>query len=152
MNKLRQPNRMKTPIKKLLLKLFTTITVLSAVISPVVVDAAGLTSFVPDECYGKATQGANGQVTVQCGWEQLMKMGQNIIRNAIYLAAMAAVIALVYAGYLYMTSGDDPGARKTAHGIFGNVIKGIFFTMAAWLLVATMLKFLGVDDAFSLLR
>lgn len=141
-----------TSIKTRLLQIFTAFAVLSAVISPVAVDAAGLTSFVPDECYGKATQGANGQVTVQCGWEQLMKMGQNVIRNAIYLAAMAAVVAIVYAGYLYMTSGDDAGARKKAHGIFGNVIKGIFFTMAAWLLVATMLKFLGVKDAYSLLR
>lgn len=142
----------KTSIKTRLLQIFTALTVLSAVISPVVVDAAGLTSFVPDECYAKPTQGANGQVKVQCGWEQLMKMGQNVIRNAIYLAAMAAVIAIVYAGYLYMTSGDDTGARKKANGIFGNVIKGIFFTMAAWLLVATMLKFLGVKDAYSLLR
>lgn len=143
---------MKLNIKKLTLQIFTTLVVLSAMVSPLAVTAAGLTSFVPDECYGKATQGANGQVTVKCGWEQLMQMGQNIIRNAIYLAAMAAVIALVYAGYLYMTSGDDTGARKTAHSIFGNVIKGIFFTMAAWLLVATMLKFLGVKEAYSLLR
>ncbi|MCF7865200.1 MAG: hypothetical protein K9M11_01725 [Candidatus Pacebacteria bacterium] len=143
---------MKKTIKLLILQVFTILTVLSAFISPVVVDAAGLVSFVPDECYGKPVQGANGQVTVACGWPQLMKMGQNILQNAIYLAAMAAVVSMVYAGYLYMTSGDDTGARKTANGIFGNVIKGIFFTMAAWLLVATMLKFLGVDNAYSLLR
>lgn len=143
---------MKKTIKTRILQIFTAVAVLSALISPVTVNAAGLTSFVPDECYGKAVQGDNGQITVTCGWDQLMKMGQNIIRNAIYLAAMAAVISFVYAGYLYMTSGDDAGARKTANKIFGNVIKGIFFTMAAWLLVATMLKWLGVKDAYSLLR
>ncbi len=120
---------------------------------PLTADAApGLTSFVPDECYGKATQDSNGQVSVQCGWDQLMKMGQNIIRNAIYLAAMAAVISLVYVGYLLMTSGDNEGNRKKAKEIGGKVIAGIFYTMAAWLLVATILKFLGVDNAYSLLR
>jgi uncharacterized protein (UPF0212 family) len=114
--------------------------------------AVGMTSFVPDECYGKATQDGNGQVTVNCGWNQLMQLGQNILRNAIYLAAMLAVVSIVYAGYLFMTSGDNEGARKTAKEILGKVIVGIFYTMAAWLLVATILKFLGVDDAYSLLR
>ncbi len=120
---------------------------------PLTADAApGLTSFVPDECYGKATQGSDGRVSVQCGWDQLMQMGQNIIRNAIYLAVMAAVISIVYVGYLLMTSGDNEGNRKKAKEIMGKVIAGIFYTMAAWLLVATILKFLGVQDAYSLLR
>lgn len=120
---------------------------------PLTADAApGLTSFVPDECYGKATQGSDGRVSVQCGWRQLMQLGQNIIRNAIYLAVMAAVISLIYVGYLLMTSGDNEGNRKKAKEVMGKVIAGIFYTMAAWLLVATILKFLGVQDAYSLLR
>lgn len=146
---------MHTSIKLITLQIFTLLMALGMFIAPLAVDAApqkGLTSFVPDECYGKATQGDNGQVTVNCGWSQLMQLGQNVLRNAIYLAAMAAVVSFVYAGYLYMTSGDDSGARSTANKIFGNVIKGIFFTMAAWLLIATILKFLGVDNAYSLLR
>jgi hypothetical protein len=143
---------MKTSIKTRILQIFTALAILGAIISPAFVDAAGLVSFVPDECYAPATQGADGRVSVKCGWDQLMQLGQNILQNAIYLAAMAAVISFVYAGYLYMTSGDDAGARKTANKIFGNVIKGIFFTMAAWLLVATILKWLGVDNAYSLLR
>lgn len=120
---------------------------------PLTADAApGLTSFVPDECYEKATLGDDGRVSVQCGWNQLMQLGQNIIRNAIYLAVMAAVISIVYVGYLLMTSGDNEGNRKKAKEVMGKVIAGIFYTMAAWLLVATMLKFLGVKDAYSLLR
>lgn len=122
-------------------------------IMPLTADAApGLTSFVPDECYSEATLDSEGRVSVQCGWKQLMQMGQNIIRNAIYLAAMAAVISLVYVGYLLMTSGDNEGNRKKAKEIGGKVVAGIFYTMAAWLLVATILRFLGVQDAYSLLR
>lgn len=140
-----------TKVKQLLKKISMYVSVLAVVLMPYV-SYAQLVPFVPDECYAKATQDASGRVSVNCGWAQLMKMGQNIIRNAIYLAAMAAVISIVYAGWLYMSSGDDAGQRKAANKIFGNVIKGIFFTMAAWLLVATMLRFLGVDNAFSLLR
>lgn len=121
--------------------------------TPFALNAQGLTSFVPDECYGAATQDKiTGRLSVNCGWEQLMQMGQTIIRNAIYLAVMASVVAIVYSGYLLMTSGDNEGNRKKAKEIMGKVIIGIFYTMAAWLLVATILKFLGVDNAYSLLR
>jgi hypothetical protein len=137
--------------KKIYTNIATGIVVCLLIFLPYIAQAQ-LVPFVPDECYGKATQDGSGRVSVNCGWEQFVKLGQNIINNAIYLAAMAAVVSIVYAGWLYMSSGDDAGQRKTANKIFGNVIKGIFFTMAAWLLVATMLRFLGVDNAFSLLR
>lgn len=145
---------MNSLLRKIILQVFVTSSVLMLFVVPIFVGAAprGLTEFVPDECYGAATQGSNGQVTVSCGWEQLMEMGQNVIRNAIYLAAMAAVVSLVYVGYLLMTSGDNEGNRKKAKEIMGKVIAGIFYTMAAWLLVATILKLLGVDNAYSLLR
>jgi hypothetical protein len=120
---------------------------------PFVLNAQGLTSFVPDECYNAPVWNKEtGQVSVKCGWDQLMQMGQTIIRNAVYLAVMAATLAIVYVGYLLMTSGDNEGNRKKAKEIMGKVFTGIFYTMAAWLLVATILRFLGVDDAYSLLR
>lgn len=117
--------------------------------SPVL--AYGLVSIVPDSCYAKPSQGADGRVSVTCGWNELIQMGQNIITDAIYFAAMLAIVSIVYAGYLYMTSGGDAGARKTANKVLWNVVMGIFFTLAAWLLVTTILKFLEVKDGFSLL-
>lgn len=111
----------------------------------------GLVPIVPDSCYEKPTQTVGGRVQMKCGWEELVQMGQNIIYDAIYFAAMIAVISIVYAGYLYMSSGDDAGARGKANGILWNVVIGIFFTMAAWLLVNTVVKFLGVKDSYTLL-
>jgi len=148
-----QTTRTRTIFAHILTLLAIYIVFVAPLAVPFTVDAAsGLTSFVPDECYGKPTQNAEGQISVQCGWKQLMEMGQNIIRNAIYLAAMAAVVTLIYVGYLFMTSGENEGNRKEAKKIMGNVIAGIFYTMAAWLIVATILKFLGAKDAYSLLR
>ncbi len=110
-----------------------------------------LVPFVPDECYGKPTQGSGGVIQTNCGWEQLMQLGQNVINNAIVLAAIAAVISIAFAGYLLLTSEGDSGAIGRAKGILWNVVIGIALTMAAWLLVNTILKWLGVDSAFSLL-
>ena len=144
---------MKFTQRSVIAHLFTLMLMLTIFVAPLAVNAApGLTSFVPDECYAPAKLGANGQVSVQCGWDQLLKMGQTIIRNAIYLAAMAAVVSLIYVGYLFMTSGGNEGNRKKAKEILGKVVAGIFYTMAAWLLVSTILKFLGVKQAYSLLR
>lgn len=120
--------------------------------SPALALPTGLVPIVPDACYAKPTVGADGRVTVTCGWNEFMQMGQNIINDAIYFAAMLAIISIVYAGYLYMTSGDDAGARKTANKVLWSVVQGIFFTLAAWLLVTTILKFLEVKDGFSLLE
>ncbi len=147
---------MNSLLRKIILHSLATTSILLVFVLPIFLNAAdskGFTEFVPDKCYeAAALDEKTGQVKVSCGWEQLMEMGQNVIRNAIYLAAMAAVVSLVYVGYLLMTSGDNEGNRKKAKEIMGKVIAGIFYTMAAWLLVATILKFLGVKDAYSLLR
>lgn len=111
----------------------------------------GLVPFVPSECYGRPTQSGDGTVSVNCGWPQFVQLGRNVIQNAIYLAFMAAIISIVYAGYLFMTSGGDEGNRKKGKEILWKVVQGIFFTLVAWLLVATILKFLGVNKAYSLL-
>lgn len=122
---------------------------------PVQVSAApsGMTSFVPDDCYKPATQDKDtGQLSVKCGWNQLVELGQNILRNAIYLAVMIGTVAIVYAGYLFMSAGDNESTRKEAKGILWNVVLGIVYTMVAWLLVWTILNFLGVESSFRLLE
>ncbi len=112
----------------------------------------GLVPFVPTKCYDAPKKdNVTGVVSVTCGWPELMELGRNIIKNAIYLAFMAAIISTVYAGYLFMTSGGDEGNRKKGKEILWKVVQGIFFTLVAWLLVATILKFLGVNQAYSLL-
>lgn len=124
---------------------------MALVAAPTPVQAIGLVSIVPDSCYERVTVDGNGKVTVKCGWNELMQMGQNVMTDAIYLAAMAAVISITYAGYLLMSSGGDSGAVKKGKEILWKVVVGIFFTLAAWLLVNTILKFLQVKDGFSLL-
>lgn len=122
--------------------------VLVILFTPIVSQAAGFVSIVPD-CVGSF---GSDQVPGQCGWEDLIKMGQNIINDAVYLVAILSVISVAYAGYLYVTSGGNDSQIKKAHEVFGKVVWGIFLTLGAWLIVHEVLKYLGVTDAsFTLL-
>lgn len=108
---------------------------------PAISIAAGFVPIVP-ECQND-----------KCEWEDLIKMGQNILNDAVYLAAILAVVSIAYAGYLYVTSGGSDSQIKKAHDVFGKVIWGIFLTLGAWLIVHEVLKYLGVTDpGFSLLK
>lgn len=109
---------------------------------PEIANAAVLVSIVPDEC----TKGA------PCGWIGLIKMGQNILHDAVVFVGMAAVVSITYAGYLYITSQGNDKKISDAHAIFEKVVWGIFFTLGAWLLVYSITDWLGVNSDFKALQ
>lgn len=78
-----------------------------------------------------------------CGWEQLVAMGQNVINYSVVLMAILSVIGIAYAGFLYVTANGNSGQITKAHGIFIKIIWGIIFVLGAWLIVNTILKGLG---------
>jgi hypothetical protein len=86
-----------------------------------------------------------------CGYDDLIKLGQNVLTWSIYLVALCSVAAIAYAGFLYLTSGGDSGKISKAHGIFITVIWGIVITLGAYLIVKSVLGWLGVKQDFSLL-
>lgn len=95
----------------------------------------------------------NGRVLNSCGYTDLIQLGINVMGFAIYMMAVLSVFSFVYAGYLYMSSGGDPGAIKKAHQIFTKVALGIFFTLGAWLIVHQITVWLRVvNKDFTLLQ
>ena len=118
---------------------------LTFLILPLAVFAAEPGPLVP-ECTG------SGGVDGACGYNDLIKLGQNFLTWAIYLAMLAAVVAIVWAGFLYLSSGGDTGKIKKAHDIMWKVITGIVVTLAAWLIVQSVLKWLGVASDWTLLN
>jgi hypothetical protein len=84
-----------------------------------------------------------------CGWNDLIQVGQNVIQDAVVFVAMAAVLSITYAGYLYATAGGSDSQIKKAHEVFGKVVWGIFFTLGAWLLVYTILDWMEVEPEFT---
>ena len=100
-----------------------------------------------------------GQPLVPCGQEaqpkcdfnQAMQLLNNIIDFGLLLVPFLAAIALMFAGFMYLTSAGDTGKVSKAHEIFTDTVIGIVVALAAWLIVKTILSGLGVPSAFNLL-
>ncbi len=88
----------------------------------------------------------------QCRFNDIVYLIQNIMEFVIlYLIIPAAAITFMYAGFLYLTSLGDTTKVTKAKTAMLNLVYGIIIVLGAWLAVATILTFLGVDGAYSLL-
>ena len=76
----------------------------------------------------------------ECSACDLVALAQNIINWFIYAAGVAAVLMFAYAGIIYATSATNPEQIAKAHKIFWNVLLGMVFVLAAWLIIDTIMK------------
>ena len=82
-----------------------------------------------------------------------MLLIKNIINFLLfYLALPAATLAFIYAGWLYLSSGDKAAQRAKAKSVFLNVVYGLIIAAAAWLIVSAILIGLKVQPGYSLLE
>jgi riboflavin transporter FmnP len=73
---------------------------------------------------------------------------QNVLKYLIYtIATPIAAIMFAYAGYLYMTAGDEMGNIKKAHDIFVSVLWGFGVMLIAWALVWFIITFFTGDNS-----
>lgn len=89
---------------------------------------------------------------VECGWGDLIVLFQRVISYLIFIGTTLCAVSIAYAGFLYMTSVGNMGQIEKAHRVFTYTIIGLLFIWGGWLLVATILKGLGVDQSFSLVN
>lgn len=61
------------------------------------------------------------------------------------LAVPLAGLMIAWAGFLYLTSGLKSSQREKAKRLLGNVVIGLLFALAAWLIVKTVVTSFGVD-------
>ena len=71
----------------------------------------------------------------QCTFADLLYEVQNLVAFGRNIALELSVIFIAYAGFLYLTSGDKPAQRQKANKVLLNVVYGIIFILAAWLIV-----------------
>jgi len=88
-----------------------------------------------------------------CTFDDLIILAQNVINFLIYaIAAPICAIMFVYAGWLYLSAGDNSGQINQAHAIFWNVLWGFIVILAAWLIVKFVVDFLvGTDPLMNML-
>lgn len=69
------------------------------------------------------------------GFDLLIQAVQGIAKFAVGLGLAFSVVVIAYAGGIYLTSGGEPAARKKANDMFVKVAWGIFWILAAWLII-----------------
>lgn len=84
----------------------------------------------------------------ECGWNELIALGSEILQFAVYLAVLGATVAFVVAGGKMVMNQGNEGEISKAKGIMGKAALGLVITMSAWLIVDFILDNLGVGNEF----
>ncbi len=86
---------------------------------------------------------------VNCGYEDFILLVGNVFKFlTIDLAVPLATAAIVYGGIVLITAGTNEGRRTQAKSIIGYAVWGLVLALAAWLIVRTIMKGLGVETPF----
>ncbi|MEK7116860.1 MAG: hypothetical protein AAB837_01705 [Patescibacteria group bacterium] len=124
------------------LKKFLPFLILFILIMPVLIFAQG--PFVP--CGGNIID-ANGNITgkqPECGYQDLLKLVNNIINWIIMISVPVAAGVFAWAGFIYMTTGISD-QKSYAKDMMWKVAKGLVFILAAWIIVNTITNTLLTD-------
>lgn len=93
---------------------------------------------VPQACANDVTQ---------CNFCTFMDLVGNLIRFFFVLLTIVAILMIMYAGFLLVTSAGDVGAMTRAKSMFTNVVIGFIIVLSAWLIVDTVMKALITDQS-----
>ncbi|MEI6190948.1 MAG: hypothetical protein WCP24_01095 [bacterium] len=85
-------------------------------------------------------------ITGMCTFDDLIKLINNIINWIISIAGVIFTISCIYGGFLYITSGSNPGNKAKAKSILYSTLIGFVIILVAWLIVYTLLRTLAPDN------
>ncbi len=125
-------------VKKLNLHLFLIFSMIVFVLFPFAshaqsdVTGGGAATGITYEC---SRVEAGKTIYGDCTFQDLIRAVQKFFGIAIPLALAFSVVIIAYAGFDYMISGANPSKRTEANKMFIKVAWGIFFMLAAWLIV-----------------
>lgn len=92
-------------------------------------------STIPDT--GLVPCGNPGQPS--CDFTMFVFMVNNIIQWIISIAGVIFTISTIYGGFLYVTSGENPGNKAKAKSILWSTVIGFVIILVSWLIVYTIL-------------
>jgi hypothetical protein len=118
--------------------------VLAATLTPLYAEAAAVNFFgpiVPAACRcDEQTNPEGGVITTAPAYGCVLQTVQNVIRFAVTLGIFFATLALVYAGFVWMTSRGNPERVSQGRNMLLNVFVGLAVLLAAWLIVDFIMK------------
>jgi hypothetical protein len=88
----------------------------------------------------------NATIANECGFDDAIQMGRNIMDILFWLAMPLAACLFAYAGLRLLFSGGDEGARKKAKEIMTTAAWGLAIMLVAYVAVYTIATALLYDD------
>ena len=75
-----------------------------------------------------------------CNISYFIYMVNAIINGIIGIATVIFAISLIYGGFLYLTSGENPGNKEKAKSMLWRTLIGFVIILTAWVIVHTILN------------
>ena len=127
-------------MKNILKNFFVSLFLIAFIIIPVLTGAQTGTGLVY-ECTGGLPPGQSRPG--ECTFQDLVTAVNRVINQVTAMAVAFSVVVIAFAGFRYMKSGDNPSERTKANEMMRKVVLGIFFMLAAWLIVNLITTALG---------
>lgn len=86
---------------------------------------------------------------VVCGFSGLLELVSNVLDVFIWIAAPIATIIFAWIGWTFIVDSDKSSARSEAKKRFMSLVKGVFFILAAWVIIDLIVNSL-IDPSFNL--
>lgn len=86
----------------------------------------------------------------ECNFNDLVAAIKKVVNWGTLFAIQFCIVVIAWAGFNYMISGDNAGARTKANKALWNVVIGMIFILAAWLIVTLILRVLGATSVVQL--
>lgn len=76
--------------------------------------------------------------STHCGFESFITLFKNGITDLVLLSTLLAMVVLLWAAFLWLTSQGDTGKHKKALDMLWKVVMGYVWILAAWVIVYTI--------------
>lgn len=96
------------------------------------------------------TPGAGGLIPcagADCKFRDVITFANTIIDRLLLIAIPISAALFSYAGFLYLTSGGNPGKKTAANKVFQSVFWGFAMALSAWIIVNFLTNFFINQDA-----
>jgi hypothetical protein len=90
---------------------------------------------------------ADGTKQPDCDYNQAVNIVNSVMKIILYLIPSVGSAVLMWAGFMFMTSGDNPGRRGDAKKALLNIGIGIAVMLGAWVAVYTLMTNLMPKDS-----
>jgi len=90
------------------------------------------------------TPGAGGLIPCagpDCHFSDMLVFANTVIGWLLRIAIPVTAALFSYAGFLYLTSGGNPGKKSAANKVFQSVFWGFIMALSAWILVNFLTNF-----------